>query len=53
MKFENEKQIISNGQTDELKKIRKDILEMLRAAIDAVDPYRVVSSQFDKFFFKN
>jgi len=52
MRFENEKQIISNGKTDEIKKIRKDILEMLSAAIDAVDPYRVVSSQFDKFLLK-
>ncbi|RLF56081.1 MAG: glycerate kinase [Thermoplasmata archaeon] len=52
MRFENKKQIIANGKTDEIKKIRKDILEMLSTAIDAVDPYCVVSSQFDKFVLK-
>lgn len=52
MRFENEKQLINNGKTEELKKKRRDILDMLKAAIDAVDPYRVVASQFDKSFLR-
>ena len=44
MLFKNQDQIINNGQTPELKKIRKDILEILSSANDAVNPYNAVKS---------
>ena len=47
MLFENHKQIINNGQTPELKKIREDVLEILSSAVDAVDPYNTVIARFD------
>jgi len=47
MLFENREQIINNGQTPELKKIREDVLEILSSAIDAVDPYNAVIARFD------
>jgi len=47
MLFENRKQIINNGQTSELKKVREDILDILSSAIDAVDPYNAVITRFD------
>lgn len=48
MLFKNKKKIIENGQTTELKKIREDILYILESALDAVNPYNVVKSKFDK-----
>jgi len=46
MLFKNYEQIINNGQTPELKKVRNDILQFLESAIDAVDPYNVIKSKF-------
>jgi glycerate-2-kinase len=46
MWFKNWKQVINNGQTPELKKIRGDIIEILSSAVDAVDPYKTVKSKF-------
>ena len=46
MLFKNHKEIINNGQTPELKNARKDILEILTYAINAVDPYESVKSKF-------
>lgn len=46
MKFEDEEILISNGKTPFLRKKRLDILEMIKAAVAAVDPYHVVSSKF-------
>jgi len=48
MLFENREQIINNGQTPELKKIREDVLDILASAIDAVDPYNAVVTRFGK-----
>ena len=45
MLFKNREQIIQNGQTPEIRKIREDILDILSAAIDAVDPYKAVKSR--------
>jgi glycerate 2-kinase len=47
MLFKNSEKIIENGQTSELKKIRKDVLDILAFASYAVDPYNVVKSRFD------
>jgi len=47
MLFKNQEQVIENGQTSELREIRKDILDILDSALDAVDPYNVVKSKFD------
>ena len=47
MLFKNREQIISNGQTPELKQIRNDVLDILSAALDAVDPYNAVKSSFN------
>ncbi len=47
MLFKNREEIISNGQTPVLKKIRQDILDILCSAIDAIDPYNVVKKRFD------
>lgn len=47
MLFKNRMQIIKNGQTPKLKKIRGDVLEILSFALDAVDPYKAVKSRFD------
>ena len=47
MLFKNWEQIINNGQTTELKKIREDVLDILVSALDAVDPYNAVKSRFD------
>jgi glycerate-2-kinase len=53
MLFKNKKQLINNGQTPELKKVRSDILEIFKNAIKAVDPYNAVKSRFsnNKIFF--
>jgi len=48
MLFRNKDELIQNGQTPELKQIRKDILDVLECAIDAVDPYNCVNSRFNK-----
>ena len=47
MLFKNQEQVIENGQTSELREIRKDILDILDSALGAVDPYNVVKSKFD------
>ena len=47
MLFKNQQQIIKNGKTLELKKIRKDILDIFISAIDSVNPYDIVKSKFD------
>ncbi len=46
MLFTNHDELVLNGATPILQQKRKDILEMLTAAIDAVQPYRVVSEVF-------
>ena len=46
MLFKNREQIIKNGQTPELKEIRKNILDVLTSALYAVDPYNAVKSKF-------
>ncbi len=48
MLFKNRNQIINNGQTPELKRIRSEILDIFTAAIEAVDPYKSVISRFQK-----
>jgi len=47
MLFKNQEQVIENGQTSELKKIRKDIFDILASALNAVNPYDAVKSKFD------
>ena len=47
MLFKNREQIINNGQTPELKQVRKDVLDILTSAIDAVDPYNAVKTRFE------
>ncbi|MEA3457782.1 MAG: DUF4147 domain-containing protein, partial [Candidatus Thermoplasmatota archaeon] len=47
MLFKNRKQIIKNGQTPKLRKIREDVLDILSFALDAVNPYKAVKSRFD------
>jgi len=47
MFFKNFDRIVSNGRTSELKRKREDVLEILTAAIDAVDPYTAVKKVFD------
>ncbi len=46
MLFTNYDELILNGNTPILQQKRKDILEMLTAAVDAVQPYRVVTDVF-------
>jgi glycerate-2-kinase len=48
MLFKNKEQIIQNGQTPELKEIRKDVLEILTSTLNAVDAYNAVKQKFDK-----
>ena len=48
MLFKNRDIIVNNGQTDELKNIRRDILEILENTINSVDPYLSVSSFLDE-----
>ena len=54
MLFRNREQIIKNGKTPELKKTRKDVLDILDSVLDAVDPYKAVKSRFnsDKIVFE-
>ncbi|MDH7517091.1 MAG: glycerate kinase [Candidatus Thermoplasmatota archaeon] len=47
MLFKNYDQIVRNGQTPELRRIRTDVLDIFTASLDAVDPYKVVKSRFD------
>ena len=47
MLFKNYDQLVSNGQTPELKKKRKDVLDILTAALESVDPYNAVRRVFD------
>ena len=47
MLFKNREQIIRNGETPELKKIRGDVLDILNSVLDAVDPYKAVKSRFN------
>ena len=47
MLFKNRKQIIENGQTPLLKEVRRDILDILTSAIEAVDPYNALKENFD------
>ena len=47
MLFKNRQQIIEHGQTPELQKMRKDMLDILSAALEAVDPYNAVSLHVD------
>ena len=46
MVFKNQEQIVSNGLTPELQQKRKDILDMLTVALDAVNPYNAVKRVF-------
>ncbi|HIH00124.1 MAG TPA: DUF4147 domain-containing protein [Thermoplasmata archaeon] len=43
MLFRNHHELVLNGATPILQKKRQDLLEMLTAAIDAVQPYRVIT----------
>lgn len=47
MLFKNYDELVRNGSTPLLQQKRKDILEMLTAAVDAVQPYVVVKNIFD------
>ena len=44
--FKNKDQIIKNGNTPELKKIRGEILDIFCAAVKAVNPYKCVKDRF-------
>ncbi|PNX49522.1 MAG: hypothetical protein BV457_01355 [Thermoplasmata archaeon M9B1D] len=48
--FKNKDQIIKNGNTPELKKIRGEILDIFCAAVKAVNPYKCVKDQFKGSF---
>ncbi len=47
MLFKNYDQIVSNGQTPQLQKKRKDILDILTVALDSVNPYNAVKRVFE------
>ena len=47
MLFNNYDELVLNGSTPLLQQKRKDVLEMLTAAVDAVQPYVVVKNVFD------
>jgi glycerate-2-kinase len=47
MLFKNQEQLVSNGRSEVLQRKRRDALEILAAAVDAVDPYRAVRSRFE------
>lgn len=47
MLFKNYNQIVSNGQTPQLQKKRKDILDILTVALDSVNPYNAVKRVFE------
>ena len=46
MLFKNQKQIIQNGQTTELKRVRKDILKILTSVLNAINAYNAVKKRF-------
>jgi glycerate-2-kinase len=46
MLFKNYDQLIMNGETPVLQKKRKDVLDILAAAVESVDPYLVVERIF-------
>ena len=46
MLFKNHNKLIENGVTESLKKKRADILQILASAIEAADPYKIVSLRF-------
>jgi glycerate 2-kinase len=46
MLFKNYNELVSNGCNPTLQQKRKDILEMFSAAIDAIQPYRVIKELF-------
>jgi len=48
MIFKNRDQIIKNGQTSELKEIRREALDILNSAVEAADPFYAVKSKFDR-----
>ena len=47
MLFKNYDQIVSNGQTPQLQKKRKDILDILTVALESVNPYNAVKRVFE------
>ena len=48
MHIKNFDELVSNGATEVFRKKRRDALEILTAAVEAVDPYRVVAQVFQK-----
>ena len=48
MRIKNFDELVSNGATKAFQKKRRDALEILTAAVDAVDPYRIVAQVFQK-----
>ncbi len=48
MLFKNYEKIIQNGEDRDLKTIRKEILDILSHALDAVNPYKSVKKHFRK-----
>ena len=48
MIFKNARNIIENGLTPEIKKIRADILKIFNSSIEAVNPYNAVIKHIDK-----
>jgi glycerate-2-kinase len=47
MLFKNQRQIIENGKTPELKKIREELLDILNSALEVIDPYKAVKCKFE------
>jgi len=47
MLFKNYNQLVANGQTPELKKKRKDVLDILTVALESANPYHAVTRVFD------
>jgi glycerate-2-kinase len=47
MLFKNYNQLVANGDTEEFQKKRRDILDILTAALEAVDPYKAVHRLID------
>jgi hydroxypyruvate reductase/glycerate 2-kinase len=54
MLFKNYKELINNGENNQIKKQRKDILDILDSAIKEVDPYKLVKNIFkeEKIFIE-
>jgi len=55
MLFKNYDQLVSNGQTPELQQKRKDVLDILTAALESVNPYLAVERVFknDQMVFES